>query len=256
MKTIDVPYPFNPLLIGSGRLARHLGFYFTQKNIGHEIWSSPRSLHNLEKTASKHTHFWLLVSDRASLEMARELKLRFPEIPLIHSSAGVEIEDALTLHPLMTFGTELYEISDYEKIPFTVFHEEAKGSEALLNHLFQILPNPRISIPASERTRYHSSCVMASNFSMILWEASLRIHQTSPDLIQRSSLEPILNRTLKNFMTEGINALTGPLARGDTVTVDRHLESLLGHPELDLYQAFKSYYLTELKRSPTHDHRT
>ncbi len=256
MKTVDALLPFKPLLIGSGRLSRHLGFYFTQKNIPHEVWTSPRDLHGLGEPASKCTHFWLLVSDRASLELAGELKNRFPEIPILHSSAGVEIEGALTLHPLMTFGTELYEIADYERIPITVFHEEAKNSVALLSHFFKTLSNPCITIPASERARYHSSCVMASNFSMILWEASLRIHSRAHGLIERSSFEPILNRTLKNFMAEGINALTGPLARGDTVTVERHLESLSNLPEIELYRAFKSYYFTELKRSPTHDHRT
>ena len=55
----------------------------------------------------------------------------------------------------------------------------------------------------------------------------------------RELLAPLVLRTAANWAERGAAALTGPIARGDEATVERHLEALreLGPELLDLYEA-------------------
>ena len=64
----------------------------------------------------------------------------------------------------MTFGLDLYDLATYRSIPFvldsgrTPFHDLLPG-----------LPNRSFTIPADDRPYYHALCVMAGNFSTLLW---------------------------------------------------------------------------------------
>ena len=42
----------------------------------------------------------------------------------------------------------------------------------------------------------------------------------------RRTLEPLLRAALDNVLSSGDSALTGPVMRGDAVTVSRHLDAL------------------------------
>jgi hypothetical protein len=83
---------------------------------------------------------------------------------LVHFSGSLVTPVAEGAHPLMTFGPDLYDLATYHSIPFnldaggTPFHELLPG-----------LPNSSFVIPAAERPYYHALCVMAGNFSNLLW---------------------------------------------------------------------------------------
>jgi predicted short-subunit dehydrogenase-like oxidoreductase (DUF2520 family) len=79
---------------------------------------------------------------------------------------------------------------------------------------------------------------MASNFLIALEEAAAELlGDITPDA--RELLAPLVLRTAANWSERGAAALTGPIARGDTATVERHLEALRERaPELvPLYEA-------------------
>jgi predicted short-subunit dehydrogenase-like oxidoreductase (DUF2520 family) len=152
----------------------------------------------------------------------------------------------------MTFGPNLYSLEHYESIPFFMIKEEVVKFPEVFAALKETLKNPVHSIAAQERIHYHASAVMISNHSMILWDAALSAGKLNSE-ITRKAFEPILRQTLQNFMRDGIEALTGPLARKDTGTIAAHLKSLESTPEAELYRAFVRYFESKRKEPFSHD---
>jgi predicted short-subunit dehydrogenase-like oxidoreductase (DUF2520 family) len=256
--------PFRPLLLGRGKLARHLHHLLTLKGIPHSIHLDARTLSDqsngfdsgfLQK-ASLSTHVWLLVSDHALGSLSQIIQEKLPGIAILHSSAATPVPGAVTIHPLMTFGPDLYEVAIYDRIPLTLFREELEhapsGGKIPIEGFLGRLPNPVRILRDHERTRYHLSCVMFSNLSLLLWEAARR---SAPASFSASDYEPILLQTALNFFRSGLSALTGPLARGDTPTIESHLRGLKATPEQDLYEAFIRYFEIMNKERPNADHR-
>ena len=94
-------------------------------------------------------------------------------------------------------------------------------------------------ISEDDRVAYHAAASIASNFLVTL-------EQSAADLLggigvdnPREVLAPLVRRSLENWIADGPAALTGPIARGDEVTVERHREALAERePELlPLYDA-------------------
>jgi predicted short-subunit dehydrogenase-like oxidoreductase (DUF2520 family) len=58
----------------------------------------------------------------------------------------------------------------------------------------------------------------------------------------RRIMEPIVLRTVRNVLHSGAGkSFSGPLARGDVRTVERHLVSLEGMAEAGVYRALMEY---------------
>jgi predicted short-subunit dehydrogenase-like oxidoreductase (DUF2520 family) len=94
-------------------------------------------------------------------------------------------------------------------------------------------------IDEEDRATYHAAASIASNFLITL-------EQTAADLLggigvdaPRETLAPLVRRSLENWERRGPDALTGPIVRGDTETVERHRRALAEHsPEtLEMYDA-------------------
>ena len=84
-------------------------------------------------------------------------------------------------------------------------------------------------------------CVMAGNFSQILWKGvSDRFEQQLG--LPTETLHPYLKQLATNFSQSPETALTGPLARNDMPTIERNLNALNNDPMQDLYRAFVEYY--------------
>jgi predicted short-subunit dehydrogenase-like oxidoreductase (DUF2520 family) len=86
-----------------------------------------------------------------------------------------------------------------------------------------------LRIPAGERARYHAAAVFASNFPTVLAgiaESLLADAGVSGDEA-RGAVRELLRSAAAN-VAEGDTAaaLTGPVARGDAVTVGRHVDAL------------------------------
>jgi predicted short-subunit dehydrogenase-like oxidoreductase (DUF2520 family) len=254
---------FRPLILGGGRCARHLLHFLTLKGVHASIYPDTRgllsALNRSETDASfsaqalQYSHLWLAVSDQALIPLAETVSRAVPGLPLIHSSAATEVPGALTLHPLMTFSRELYSEGEYDRIPLVLFQEELNATphphRSPIETLMRQLSNPVKILSSSERTSYHLSCVFYSNLSLLLWEAASRV---TPSKLSPVDYRPILEQTLHNFFKTGLNALTGPLVRGDQVTLRRHLASLQNRPECSLYEGFTEYF-KNLKKEPQDD---
>lgn len=154
-----------------------------------------------------------------------------------------------SLHPLQSFSNP---DSALPHLPHTIFTTEGnKGHKQILEQLFQELPNQIIGISANDKCRYHIAAVILSNYLVTLYgiaEELLKNIGIEKEQI-RQLLIPLLHSTTVNIEEKGFDALTGPLQRGDTETILRHLEDLSDSPDiLTVYKALARESLNLLEK--------
>jgi predicted short-subunit dehydrogenase-like oxidoreductase (DUF2520 family) len=174
--------------------------------------------------------------DDAIAATAAALKWR-PGKSVVHCSgahstdilADARIQGALTgaFHPLQTFASVKYAI---QNMPGSAFGIE--GEEPLLTTLREMVNalggTPQVLRP-EDKVLYHAAAVIASNYLVTLIKVAtdlwVRFGATREEAIR--ALMPLIKGTLNNIQNVGIpNCLTGPIARGDAGTVQKHLDAL------------------------------
>ncbi|HEX9283138.1 MAG TPA: Rossmann-like and DUF2520 domain-containing protein [Gemmatimonadales bacterium] len=152
--------------------------------------------------------------------------------PLVSSRAALG-----SLHPLQT-------ISDPERAP-----DRLRGAWAAVEGmpravqaaegLAQDLGMHPFRIPSKAKPVYHAGAVFASNYFVVVEAVAQRLlrHAGLSDAEAWQALRPLVEGTFQNLThQEPLAALTGPVARGDEATIQRHLESLTRDDAL-LYRA-------------------
>jgi predicted short-subunit dehydrogenase-like oxidoreductase (DUF2520 family) len=138
-------------------------------------------------------------------------------------------EGCFSLHPLQTLPDGEAELSG---APAAVAGSDpATLSFAVdLARSLGMLP---FAIDESDRALYHAAASMASNFLVTLEQNASVLLSDSGVEEPREILAPLVRRTLENWISKGPEALTGPIARGDIATVERHREAIARtRPEL------------------------
>jgi len=84
-------------------------------------------------------------------------------------------------------------------------------------------------IATKAKAIYHAGAVFASNYLVVVEAVAQRLlrHAGLSDADAWAALRPLVEGTIENLTRyEPREALTGPVVRGDTATIARHLESL------------------------------
>ncbi len=130
-------------------------------------------------------------------------------------------------HPLQTFASVKQAI---DNMPGSTFAIEAE--EPLLTSLKEMaatLGGHWIELKAGDKVVYHAAAVIACNYLVTLVKLATDLWQTFDIPAQQASqaLLPLIRGTIHNIETVGIpQCLTGPIARGDTGTIRKHIEAL------------------------------
>jgi predicted short-subunit dehydrogenase-like oxidoreductase (DUF2520 family) len=117
-----------------------------------------------------------------------------------------------------------------ENIPGSTFALEAE--EPLLTTLKGMataLDGDWVELTAGDKVLYHTAAVIACNYLVTLVKLATDLWQTFdiPPRQATQALLPLIKGTINNIETVGIpRCLTGPIARGDTGTIKKHLETL------------------------------
>ena len=225
MKKENRPY----LIVGNGKLAKHLIHYFNLLSIPHYHWfrALNESFVELSNISKK---IIVLINDDSIESFICENKSDVVKNIWIHCSGSVFTEYAYGAHPLNTFSEELYDIDTYKNIPFIM-----EENRSMFSELFPELQNPSYKISIKDKTFYHAWCSIAGNFTTILWsEYFINLKKLG---IPESAANIYLNQTFKNLLTMNV-PLTGPLSRGDEFVINQHLESLEGSPIKNIYEEF------------------
>ena len=146
---------------------------------------------------------------------------------------------AAALHPLQSFpSAEQGAI----RMAGTVFTLEGDAEvEPLARGLVADLGGELIRIEAGAKPLYHAACCVVSNYMVAVVDLALELYERA-GVPRREALRaclPLLKGTVANLEALGApDALTGPIARGDVATVERHLEAMrpLPGPVRDLYR--------------------
>lgn len=133
-----------------------------------------------------------------------------------------------SIHPLQAFAP-------YEKgqaSPFKGINMSIEGDDRAVasgQEIVKALKANSFTIPTKAKTLYHASAVVASNYLVTLENFALELMKQA-DLTEEKAydiLEPLIMGTLNNIKNKGsINALTGPVARGDDEIVAKHLADI------------------------------
>lgn len=119
---------------------------------------------------------------------------------------------AFSLHPLMTVPAGA---------PATVFAGApcAIAGDPVAQELADALGMRAVEIADEDRAAYHAAASIASNFLVTLEAAAERVAASAG--APRELLVPLVRATVESWAERGPEALTGPIARGDELTVAR-----------------------------------
>lgn len=143
-----------------------------------------------------------------------------------------------SMHPIQTLaGT----IDDWHRFSGAFFGIE--GNDIALYRLEKVVSDLKgnvIKVPEDRKNMVHLACVLASNFMVTLLGSAIDILTRAgfAEDDARAMLKPIILTTVENITTMGaVDALSGPIARGDAGTLKNHLATIRHNcPELlDLY---------------------
>lgn len=218
-------------IIGNGKMAKHFIHYLTLLQFPYQQWTRDQSSESLVILTQRCSPILLLINDDA-IESFIEQHPCLQGKLLVHFSGAIHVKNAYGAHPLLCFSQELYTLETYKKIPF-IYEENAPEFQSILPGL----KNPHFKIPIHLKSFYHAICVLSGNFTVILWQKFFSEFENTFH-IPKEQAHLFLQQTMQNLLTDPQHALTGPLSRKDTKTIETHLATLKNDPFQKVYQAF------------------
>ncbi len=191
----------------------------------------------LQAAAASADLVFLTVPDDAIAAVAISIVWQ-PGQAAIHCSGSLSLDvldaaraqgaTAGAIHPLQTFASVENAI---QNLPGSTFALEAedRGLMAELEGMAEALGGHWIHLGPGEKVLYHASAVLACNYFVTLVKLATDLWQgfgvPREDAVR--ALMPLLRGTLSNIENVGLpDCLTGPIARGDVGTVQKHLAAL------------------------------
>jgi predicted short-subunit dehydrogenase-like oxidoreductase (DUF2520 family) len=132
-----------------------------------------------------------------------------------------------SVHPLKTFADPAVALRTFAGTYCTA--EGDAAALAVLMPAFESIGARVSTIAAQSKTLYHAASVMVCNYLTALMEAGLKCYEQAglPRATASAMMEPLVRETVDNLFRLGtVNALTGPIARGDHAVVVRQLAAL------------------------------
>ncbi|TFG49561.1 MAG: DUF2520 domain-containing protein, partial [Gemmatimonadales bacterium] len=212
------------------------------------LWSRREAAGSVADAVSGSHTVLLAVPDDVLNPLAHELASRGavgPDQVVLHLS-GVHARAIIapldstgaalgSLHPLQTISEPSQAKSRWSGSYAAIEGDARALTEA--ERLCSILGLTPVHVPGEAKMAYHAAAVVASNYVVVLADLATRIAAAGgvpPEAAERMSL-PLLRGAAENLQRQSpVEALTGPIRRGDLATVRRHLAALVG-PERRLY---------------------
>ncbi|NIH78153.1 putative short-subunit dehydrogenase-like oxidoreductase (DUF2520 family) [Amycolatopsis viridis] len=133
----------------------------------------------------------------------------------------------LALHPVMTFTGRSEDLDRLTACSVGV--TAAAGDEAAWNvgeALTVEMGAEPVRVPEAARPLYHAALAHGANHLITLVDDCVDLLRSAGIANAERMLGPLLSAALDNALRHGDRALTGPVARGDTGTLRKHLEVL------------------------------
>lgn len=245
---------YNIAIIGSGNVAWHLAPEL--ENAGHrvvEVFSrnvknanaiikrlySAELITTIDFSESEAEIFIICISDDAIKQIAQEIVLPENSI-VVHTSGSISMKklgytatDHIgVFYPLQTFtkGKRIF----FEDIPILI-EAENKFTSRVLKNLGKSISKKVIRVNSKDRMAIHVAAVFACNFTNHMFGMAEGILKGQG--FEFELLRPLIAETINKSLDLGPkNAQTGPAARADFKTLDKHMAFLEGKEGKELYK--------------------
>lgn len=268
--------------IGAGKVGFSLGKFFSKNGIqvtGYfsrnpesaadaAAFTNSKRYISIEDIVRDSDAIFLTVPDGVISSIYEEIiKLEILDKQICHCSGALSAQDAFpeidkcgaygySIHPLFPISSKL---TSYRELGGAFFCLEGNGPhleiwERTLNNISR---GAQV-ISAGAKTKYHAACAISSNLVCGLVYESIRLLQECgfDESMSLKALSPLLKSNMDHIISDGpINALTGPVERGDAGTVAKHMNLLETTVERELYRNL-SLKLVEvaMDKNPTRDY--
>jgi len=243
-------------IIGAGMVGTAIGFLL--KKAGHEITAiADCSAAHLKRAqsytgavcfrypaqAADHADCLLITTPDDSIvsvcaEIVGGTSIRGKKVFHMSGAGGLDLLTPATragasvasIHPLQSFSSIDSAISS---IPGSYFGVTATaGLKKLSADIVRDLRGIPIYITPEQKPLYHAAACIASNYLVSLMSVveSIYLSIGFSEKDARKAYLPLVYGSLKNIEKQGCaKALTGPIARGDSGTVQKHIEAMACH---------------------------
>jgi predicted short-subunit dehydrogenase-like oxidoreductase (DUF2520 family) len=149
-------------------------------------------------------------------------------------------------HPAQTIPTPDADPSVLDGVAWAVTADEADRSWA--SQLVRDVGGVPHEVSDADRLLYHAGLAVGSNAVAAATSVARRLLLAAGVEDPTAFLAPLIRASVDHVLADGAKAITGPVRRGDTGTVRRHLEALDGElPELaDAYRALAHVILGQV----------
>lgn len=232
------------IVIGAGNLAWHLVQVLQRQEYDvalasrnpDRVASWPVRVIRLADIPVNPLLVFLAVPDNAIDTVSTELSLQLPPtVPVVHTSGATPItrineyfQERGALWPIRSLR-QGESVPDWNDLPL-VYYSDKVALTQVLGELCKKLSNQVFSLDDDQRAQLHLAAVFSNNF--VTWMYQISHELCAEQNIPFATLLPIIRNTaLKQDGTAPKLTQTGAAARGDTVTMDRHLSLLYEHPD-------------------------
>ncbi len=245
--------PVNITLFGGGNVATHLaknllklpGYHLQQIYNRHlssiKIFENQVEIIDGLSQLKPADLFILALKDDAIVPFSK--KLKDFDVLTVHTSGSIPLQAIQTrrkgvFYPFQTFSKDKPDL-DFSVIPILI-EAENQQDLILLENLAKSLSKNVQTVNSEQRKALHIAGIFAANFVNYMY-------RQAADILQDNNLsfylvKPLIEETARKVQNlSPSQAQTGPAARGDIKTVEKHMEFLKNKPQFELYQ-----YLTEM----------
>jgi predicted short-subunit dehydrogenase-like oxidoreductase (DUF2520 family) len=233
-----------------------------------------RSFDSLKELVDTGDILFITVPDTAIAPVAREIAQISGEAGLsgkvfLHCSGALSsgVLDCIrkaggavgSLHPIQTFPDRRDSWESMYGICFGF--EGMSGAEAAAAEIVSLLGSSMLKVDEGAKSLYHAAACILSNYMVTLSHTAARMLECAG--IDREAgiraFAPLLRSTVENISRLGsVEALTGPISRGDAGTVAAHLEAMekMLPDEAELYKSLgRSTVLLALEKGTIDEDR-
>lgn len=236
-------------ILGTGRVARALALGLAPWSARPlMIWGrSPdrarelggEALADMARLAQGCDVIALAVSDDALDGVAAQLAARWPEngagfVFHVSGRSGLLPLEPLArrgartaaIHPAMTFtGDAAAELRRMAGARFAVTAAHGDAT-ATAHRLVAALGGVAVDVADAQRPLYHAALCHAANHLVTLMAGSMAALERAGIADGAALLAPLVRAALENSLTMGFGALSGPLLRADSATIEGHLAAM------------------------------
>ena len=263
--TLSTPPP-TLNVIGCGKLGRTLARLFSDaglvtmgaiynRNIessqaAQAIIGTGRVVTDIEQLSTEPAKLWMISTPDDAIkpcaeQLANLIGIDWNKATAFHCSGLKTSTELIALqkqgcavastHPAHSFASPEHSLSSFASTVCTL--EGNERAINILDTLFSAIGGQVTTIKPEAKPLYHAATVMASNYLIALLGASETLLKKAyiEEQLASAILAPLMRQSLENGLQAGpVNALTGPISRGDSNTLQAHIKAIKQSvPELD-----------------------